>query len=201
MSTSTSSFQTVNAKALPRKTTKELDIYAAEFAKLVDRHTPTRDQAPSAWLSTLPDEAYRYFREGISTFGSDARTPIERRGRLYLIHTTLLFMWMEWGKEAARDRFQSQANEGTRRTASLITLEHYRRAGVIWQYETSDWFFQPVGEWSIALISETVDLQNVSDATLRASLQEQRTVDCDVLTLSTLRAEGAVPARNTLSLD
>ena len=92
-----------NAKALPRNTTKELDIYAAEFAKLVDRHSPTRSDTPTDWLRRLPDEAYRYFQEGISTFGSDAKTPIERRGRLYLIHSALLFMWMSWGKDEARE--------------------------------------------------------------------------------------------------
>jgi len=189
-----------NAKALPRNTTKELDIYAAEFAKLVDRHSPTRSDTPTDWLRRLPDEAYRYFQEGISTFGSDAKTPIERRGRLYLIHSALLFMWMSWGKDEARERFQCHANEGTRRAASLITLEHYRRAGVLADYAAGDWFFQPVGQWEVSLISGAVDTGLVADDELRDALQKQTRVDCDVLTLSGLRSEEAIPARTSLSL-
>jgi hypothetical protein len=192
--------RTVSAKALPRNTTKELDIYAAEFAKLVDKHSPSRSDTPSDWLQRLPDEAYRYYREGVSTFGSDAQTPIERRGRLYLIHTSLLFMWMSWGKETARERFQSQPNEGTRRAASLVTLEHYRRAGVLAQYEPSDWFSQDVGEWSVTLISGAVDLDAVEDDALLEALRNQTTVDCDVLTLSSLRVQTAIPERESLSL-
>lgn len=192
--------RTVSAKALPRNTTKELDIYAAEFAKLVDKHSPSRSDAPSGWLRRLPDEAFTYYQEGVSTFGSEARTPIERRGRLYLIHTALLFMWMSWGKETARERFQSQANEGTRRAASLVTLEHYRRAGVLAHYDTDDWFFQPVGEWTVSLISGAVNVEAVADDALRAVLRGQTTVSCDVLTLSSLRAQEAIPGRMSLSL-
>jgi hypothetical protein len=192
--------RTVHVDSLPRNSTKELDIYAAEFAKLVDRHAPSRRDTPSDWLRRLPDEAYHYYREGVSTFGSDARTPIERRGRLYLIHTALLFMWMNWGKTTARERFTSHANEGTRRAASLVTLEHYRRAGVLADYSTSDWFFQPVGEWSATLISGAVDLRAVDDDALREALREQTTVNCNVLTLSSLRKRRAVPERHSLSL-
>lgn len=192
--------RTMSATSLPRDTTQELDIYAAEFAKLVDRHSPSRRDTPSGWLRRLPDEAYRYYQKGVSTFGSTARTPIERRGRLYLIHTALLFMWMNWGKDTARERFQSQANEGTRRAASLVTLEHYRRAGVLSDFVSSDWFFQPVGEWDVTLISGAVDLNEVADDALLEALREQTTVTCDVLTLSGLRAEGAIPSRTSLSL-
>lgn len=195
-----STTRTVKAKALPRKTTKELDIFAAEFAKLVDRHTPSRSDTPSAWLRRLPDEAYRYYEEGIATFGADARTPIERRGRLYLIHTALLFMWTSWGKETARERFQSQPNEGTRRAASLVTLERYRRAGVLAEYDMSHWFFQPVGEWDVTLISGAVTNDAVDDEALRTALKEQTTVSCDVLTLSRLRSNEAVPRRDALSV-
>lgn len=195
-----SATRTVNAKALPRNTTKELDVYAAEFAKLVDRHSPTRSDTPAHWLRRLPDEAYRYFQEGVSTFGSDAQTPIERRGRLYLIHTALLFMWMSWGKDKARERFQCHANEGTRRAASLVTLEHYRRAGVLADFSAGDWFFQPVGKWEVSLISGAVDTDLVDDEELRDALQAHPKVDCDVLTLSGLRAEEAIPTRTSLSL-
>jgi hypothetical protein len=192
--------RTVRAEALPTNTTRELDIYAAEFAKLVDRHAPSRRDTPRDWLRRLPDEAYHYYQEGVATFGADARTPIERRGRLYLIHTALLFMWMSWGKTTARERFTSHANEGTRRAASLVTLEHYRRAGVLADYSTADWFFQPVGEWSATLISGAVDLRAVDDDALRKALRAQTTVNCDVLTFAGLRKERAVPKRHSLSL-
>jgi len=193
--------RTVNAKALPRNRTKELDIYAAEFAKLVDRHSPSRSDVPSEWLRRLPDEAYRYYQEGVSTFGSEARTPIERRGRLYLIHTSLLFMWMSWGKQTARECFQAQANEGTRRAASLVTLEHYRRAGVVAHYETDHWFNQPVGQWTAALISGAVRLDRVPAGDLNDAIQRQTTVECSVRTFARLRTEGALPSRSALSLD
>jgi hypothetical protein len=182
-------------------TTKELDIYAAEFAKLVDRHTPSRGDAPSAWLRRLPDEAFQYFRQGVSTFGSEARTPIERRGRLYLIHTALLFLWMSWGKQTARKRFQNDANRATRRAASLVTLERYRRAGVLANYDVSDWLSEPVGEWSVTLISGAADSQQVSSEALGAALRTQTTVSCSVRVFSRLRTDGAIPARDSLSLD
>jgi hypothetical protein len=180
--------------------TTELDIYAAEFAKLVDRHTPSRRDAPAGWLRRLPDEALQYYWKGIATFGSAAQTPIERRGRLYLIHTTLLFMWMSWGKSTARERFQARPDEGTRRTASLVTLEHYRRGGVLADYEVDDWFSAPVDEWAVTLISGAVDDASVPDASRRAALRQETTVRLDVGTLAQLRAAGAIPAPSALSL-
>ncbi len=192
---------TVNGKAPSRNTTTELDLYAAEFAKLVDRYVPSRGEAPSAWLLRLPNEAYQYYQEGILTFGSDARTPIQRRGRLYLIHTTLLFMWMSWGKERARERFQAHANEGTRRAASLVTLETYRRAGVLAHYEVDDWFSTPVVDWGVTLISGAVQSDRVSDPELRAALQADPTVHRSVKTLVSLGASEAVPSRGKLELE
>jgi hypothetical protein len=194
------STRTVSAKALPEKTTKELDIYAAEFAKLVDRHTPSRHDGPSDWLRRLPDEAFEYFAQGISTFGDAARTPIERRGRLYLIHTALLFLWMSWGKDAARERFEEDADEATRRAASLVTIEHYRRAGVLATYDANDWFSRPVGAWTVSLISGAVDVERVADDSLRAALRVQTTVSCSVNSFGALRAAAAVPSRDSLSL-
>lgn len=194
------STQTMSAKALPEKTTKELDIYAAEFAKLVDRHTPSRHDCPSDWLRRLPDEAFTYFGQGISTFGSSARTPIERRGRLYLIHTALLFLWMNWGKEAARRRFETHADEATRRAASLVTLEHYRRAGVIATYDVDNWFSGPVGAWTVSLISGAIDAERVTDDSLHSALQAQTTVSCSVNAFGVLRAKGAVSPRESLSI-
>ena len=187
-------------KAFPKETTKELDLYAAEFAKLVDRHTPSRRDAPPAWLRQLPDEAFQYFLKGISSFGSTARTPIERRGRLYLIHTALLFMWMSWGKEKARKRFQTHANQATRRAASLIILEYYRRMGIIADHNTDNWFHQPVGEWTVSLISGAIAPQHVPDKKLRRALRQQPTVECSVERLSELRAANAIPNRNARSL-
>ena len=189
-----------SAKALSRNATNELDIYAAEFAKLVDRHTPSRNDTPSEWLGRLPDEVYRYYQKGVSTFGTEARTPIERRGRLYLIHTSLLFMWMSWGKEKARERFQCQASQSTRRAASLVTLEHYRRAGVLADYEPADWFFQPVDEWTVALVSEAVETERVADEALREGLRDRATLSCPVSAFAELRANGAVPSRESLDL-
>jgi hypothetical protein len=192
---------TTRAKGLPRNRTKELDIYAAEFAKLVDRHSPSRSDTPSEWLRRLPDEAYRYYQEGVSTFGSEARSPIERRGRLYLIHTSLLFMWMSWGKKTARECFQTQANEGTRRAASLVTIEHYRRAGVLANYETNHWFNQPASQWTVALISGAVRLDRVPAGELTEAIQRQTTVRCSVRRFARLRRQGALPSRSALSLD
>lgn len=192
--------RTAKVDSSPRNTTKELDIYAAEFAKLVDRYAPSRGDRPSDWLRRLPDEAYHYYQEGVSTFGSDARTPIERRGRLYLIHTALLFMWMNWGKTTARERFQSDPNEGTRRAASLITLERYRRAGVLAHYESNDWFSAPVAEWTVSLISGAVDPKKVRDDALRTAIQNQTTVNSTVGTFSKLRSVGAIPSRDALQI-
>lgn len=193
--------RTVSANALPRQTNKELDIYAAEFAKLVDRHSPSRGDTPSEWLRQLPDEAFHYYKEGISTFGSRAESPIERRGRLYIIHTALLFMWMSWGKTTARKRFQSEADEGTRRAASLITLERYRRAGVLAHYSVDDWFSQRVGEWGVTIISGAVNLEEVKDESLSKAVREQTTVSCPVRSFSLLRTTGAIPSRHSLTFN
>jgi hypothetical protein len=178
----------------------ELDIYAAEFAKLVDRHPPTPSDVPSTWLSRLPSEAFHYYYRGTASFGRTARTPIERRGRLYLIHTTLVFMWMSWGEPTARDRFQSHPKMGARRAASLISLEHYRRAGVLADYSVFGWFFEPVGQWDTSLISAAVRSEQVTNDRLRADLRERRIVDCSAGTFSALRSAGALPRRDALAV-
>ena len=190
----------MSTHTLPRNATEELDLYAAEFAKLVDRYEPSRREAPSAWLRRLPNEAYRYYEEGISTFGAHAQDPIERRGRLYLIHTALLFLWMSWGEDTARERFRRRHDRATRRAASLIILERYRRGGVLAHFETDQWFLQPVGQWRVALISGAVDAALVPDASLRASLQEQTTASCTVKMFSRLRDDGAVPSHEAMPL-
>lgn len=183
------------------ESSRELDVYAAEFAKLVARYTPHRDDTPAGWLRQLPDEAFYYYREGIATFGEEAATPIERRGRLYLIHSCLLFMWMNWGKETARKRFRSELRKGTRRAASLVKLECLRRAGVLSDYDVPNWFYQPVDEWTATLITETVQLETIPDGEMRRKLQEQTAVECRMTTLSTLQGAGIVPPLPALSLE
>lgn len=184
----------------PTDTTAELDIYAAEFAKLVDRYAPSRTESPSDWLRRLPDEAFSYYHRGTTTFGREAETPIERRGRLYLIHTALVFMWMTWGKSKARRLFQSHAHKGTRRAASLIMLEHYRRGGVLSTYDAYDWFFQPVDQWQVTLVCETVRAERVQDAALQRSLRAEKVTRCPAKTFSELRSSEALPTRDRLDL-
>lgn len=179
---------------------KELDVYAAEFAKLVAQCTPHRDSTPAGWLRQLPDEAVDYYREGIATFGKEAATPVERRGRLYLIHTCLLFMWMSWGKEKARTHFRTHLTKGTRRAASLVKLECLRRAGVLSDYDVPNWFYQPVDEWTATLVTEDVQLDTIPDGETKRQLQEQDVVQCRMTTLSTLQGAGIIPPLPALSL-
>lgn len=186
--------------AVPHRTAKELDIYAAEFAKLVDRYVPTRAQRPSDWLRRLPDEIYAYYQEGIASFGSAATTPTEVRGRLYLMHTTLLFLWMRCGKEAAHDRFQSETNLATQRTAAIITLERYRRVRIVADYDESNWCSEPMSQWQITLVTGAIDAHQIPDPLLKNVIQDESMLDCDVGTLARLQELGAVPTRDELSL-
>lgn len=179
----------------------ELDIYASEFAKLVSSHSPSRRSTPAEWLRRLPNEVFYYYEQGISTFESNADSPAERRGRLYLIHTGLLFMWMRWGKKKAREQFQSQAARSTRRAATLTTLEHYRRGGVLAHYDCGDWFFDPVSDWTVKLISEAVAAEHLSDDALKETVHTETTTLCSIETFSSLRKEGAIPATSSLSLN
>ena len=175
--------------------------YAAEFAKLVERCTPSRQMTPSLWLWQIPNEAFRYYRGGLRSFGSGASTTTMRRGRVYLVQTTLLFMWMSWGEETAQERFRSHLDKGVRRTASLVMLEYYRRGGVVAHYEVPDWFFEPVVRWTMTLVSSRVRTENVSDPDLRDRLREQETVGGRVSALSSLRSDGALPELRDLSLE
>jgi hypothetical protein len=195
------SSSTATPNRSPTNETSELDLYAAEFAKLVDRYVPSRTETPSDWLQRLPDEAFSYYHHGTVTFGREAETPIERRGRLYLIHTALVFMWMTWGKSKARRLFQSHAHKGTRRTASMIMLEHYRRGGMLSTFDVPNWFFQPVDQWQVILVCDAVRTERVEDASLKHSLRTKTTVQCPAKTFSELRASGALPDRDRLSLD
>jgi len=179
----------------------ELDLYAAEFAKLVRRCPPSRTETPSDWLARLPDEVFLYYHRGTTTFGRTAESPVERRGRLYLIHTALVFMWMRWGKKQASQRFQTHAEHGTRRAASLITLEHYTRGNVLARHEASDWFLAPVQKWKVWLVSAAVQVDRVPDASLRQSFRDQDIVVGTASTLSALRSADALPKRADLRLD
>ena len=178
----------------------ELDIFAAEFAKLVERYRPSRKKRPADWLARLPIEAFKYYDRGLASFGGDAHTPIERRGRLYLMHTALLFMWMSWGKDTARRRFKATPNEGTCRAASLVTLEYYKRCGIIAHYDPSDWFFAPVPDWTVALITNGMNARQATAPSTRSAIRDNRTLTRDVRTLTRLRDQGAVPKRQDLSL-
>jgi hypothetical protein len=179
----------------------ELDIYASEFAELVNRHTPSRRSTPSDWLRRLPSEVFDYYQQGLSTFESSAGSPAERRGRLYLIHSGLLFMWMMWGKEKTRRSFKAHAARCTRRAATLAVLEQYRRAGILAHYSVPDWFSDPVGEWIVEVTSTAVDADALSDQTFRDRVQSETTIRCTVGTLSNLRRAGALPPARSLSVD
>jgi hypothetical protein len=178
----------------------ELDRYADEFADLVRQCPPSRAEAPSDWLARLPAEIFAYYGHGIATFGGSAETPAQRRGRLYLLHTALVLMWMRWGKQGARERLESQTRKGARRAAYLTTLEAYRRGGVLADYDASGWFAAPVDEWPVALASGPVATEAVDDADVRTALERESVVQTDMGTLSSLRTAGAIPRRNALSL-
>jgi hypothetical protein len=178
----------------------ELDLYAAEFAMLVEHHRPSRRDTPWSWLPRLPVEALEYYRQGLRTFGARAQTPVQRRGRLYLMHTALLFMWMSWGKEAARVRFRNAPQRATRRAGYLVLLECYRRSGVIARYRAPGWFYRPVGEWPLSVDGSAVRIGTVTDADLRTVVSNGVSVRRDLRTLCHLRSDGAIPGLAQLPL-
>lgn len=180
----------------------ELDRYAEEFATLVEQHRPRRgrDQILE-WIRGLPDAIYPYYRKGIASYGSDALTAGERRGRLYLTHTALLLMWMTWGKDAAKERFRTDAREGTRRAASLIQLEQYRRAGVLDDYALDDWYWQPVEEWTVSIHADAIDESQVEGDRLLAMRDEDDVVRCSVKTFTALRERNVVPPLHRLAVE
>lgn len=170
-----------------------LDRYAKEFARLVERLRPHRGDAQvAAWMRGLPNDAFRFYESGISTYGSEAETPDEQRGRLYLIHTALLFMWMSWGKEEARAQFRERARAATRRVAYLVRLETYRRTGLIDDYTVGHWFWQPIGAWTVRLRTERVRLSAVPDDALADLMASTDVLDCTVEVLASLRQSNAV---------
>lgn len=194
------SAEDVIGQVVPHRSTDELGVYAATFAKLVDRHPPNRDELPSDWLRQLPNEIYPYYQRGIETIGAEVSSPVERRGRLYLVHTTLLFLWMHCGKEDANARFQSEKDQLTQRTAAIVTLERYRRVRIVTQYDESDWCTEPLGQWPITLITGAIDTHAIPDPLLKQVIKDELTLDCDVETLKRLEDLGAIPSRSEISV-
>jgi hypothetical protein len=173
--------------------------YADEFADLVRRNPPSHDDgAVVDWMKALPDGVYETYRRGIESYGCSEPTGDERRGRLYLTHTALLFMWISWGETTARDRFRTKAREATRRAAHIATLELYRRAGVLRAYTIDHWFESPVERWGVVLDTRAVDAAHVEDADLADALDSLDAVAGTVALLSRLRAAGAVPSPSDL---
>ncbi len=178
----------------------ELDRYSEEFAALIEQHPPVPNGTPSDWLRRLPDEVFQYYQHGISTFGQEAESTDQRRGRLYLLHTSLVFMWMKWGRQQVRERFPDHAKKGTRRVGRLATLEYYRRGDILIDYEVEDWLHQPVEEWTATVHAAGVSPDAVLDTSLREAVQENDEVTMSVAQLSHLLEEGAIPSRHELSL-
>ena len=180
--------------------TEELDRYSEEFATLVSQWPPAPDEAPVDWLRRLPDEAFAYFQQGVATFGRKPQSPGQRRGRLYLLHTALVLMWIRWDREQAEKKFRAEAQEGTRRTGRLTTLEYYRRGGVLVDYEVEDWLYQPVGEWSVDLSSAAVDPGALSNTSLREKMIDQSVVTMSLDQMRALLKMGAIPSPDAVSL-
>lgn len=177
----------------------QLDQFSEEFALLVQQHVPSFGDRPSKWLSRLPKDVFRYYNHGIASFGRSPTSDAEGRGRLYLLHTALVLLWMRWGREGARRRLEARTREMVRRTALLTGLEHYRREKVLIEYESEEWFRLPTDRWEVRVRSEAVDRSSVSDPALKDRLQTEAAVLIVVDTLSTLSASGAVPRRMDLS--
>jgi hypothetical protein len=126
---------------------------------------------------------------------------VEKRGRLYLLHTALVLLWMRWGKDGARRRLRKNTQRGVRRTARLACLEHYRRGEVLVEYESREWFSVPNERWSVSIRSNPVDVENVPIASLREVFEASPVVEITMDKLSLLAQEGAIPKRMDLSLE
>lgn len=180
---------------------QELERYAGEFAELVKRCPPRRHEPPYNWLSRLPDEAFEYFRAGITTFGQEAESPHQRRGRLYLLHAALVLLWIRWGKQKSRSKLRARPTESLQRTGRLAVLEYYRRAGILAGYTAEDWFDQPVGEWQVTLITAAVDLERVPHSDLREALRNRSVCELSLQQMRGLLNEGALPSVGAVSLN
>jgi hypothetical protein len=179
----------------------EREQYASEFTELVRTYPPEGNSArPSTWLRRLPKEALAYYRCGIVSYGRPVETPLEKRGRLYLMHSALLFMWMSWDRPTTEQRFRQYTSRGTYRASSLITLELYRRGGVLADFEVEDWFWQPVAEWTVHLKSEATSISKVPNERLAGRLGETSVLSCSVDDFSDLRSYHAVAGLSGLPL-
>lgn len=198
------------AGTLPRRSTStahstdrtdELDRYAEEFAQLVAQFPPSRSPDPQKrWLRSIPGDAFDYYRWGICSYGREAQTPKERRGRLYLMHTGLLFLWMSYGRAEAETRFRRRTEQSTRRAASLVTLEVYQREGTVADYEVAHWFEQPVQQWRVQLNADRVNHARVPDSAPGEQLRTEPVVECEVDVFSKLRTARAVTPLHELVL-
>jgi hypothetical protein len=176
----------------------KLDQFSEEFALLVERYVPSFGNRPSEWLSRLPTEVFRYYNHGIASFGRTPTTDSEKRGRLYLLHTALVLLWMRWGREGARERLETSAREMVRRAALLTGLEHYRREEILTGYESKGWFRLSTHQWVVRIRSASVDTSNISDPSLKVRFQHQPMVSIVVDTLSELSTNGSIPRRMDL---
>jgi hypothetical protein len=94
------------------RTAKKSDRFSEEFADLVCQRPPSLGNEPGRWLSRLPAELFRYYDRGVASFGHRPQSDRERRGRVYLLHTALVLLWMEWGRKGARRRLREQTQKG-----------------------------------------------------------------------------------------
>jgi len=182
------------------RTAKKSDRFSEEFADLVRQRPPSLGNEPGRWLSRLPAELFRYYDRGVASFGHRPQSDRERRGRVYLLHTALVLLWMEWGRKGARRRLREQTQKAVRRTARLTCLEHYRRGGVLTDYESRRWFGAESGRWAVSVRSSAVDTERVSSPALRAALETAPVAETSVEGLSALCRERAVPKRADLPL-
>jgi hypothetical protein len=176
------------------------DRFSEEFAVLVWERPPSPGEEPAGWLSRLPAELFWYYDRGVASFGRRPQSDRERRGRGYLLHTALVLLWMESGREGARRRLREQTQEAVRRTARLTCLEHYRRGGVLIDYQSKRWLGAAPGRWAVSVRSSAVDTARVSSPALRAALETAPVAETSVEGFSALCRERAVPERADLPL-
>jgi hypothetical protein len=80
-----------------------------------------------------------------------------------------------------------------------VKLEYYRRAGLVVDYDVPNWFYQPVGEWTAALVTGRLQFASQPDGAPENRFRNQDVVKCDVTTLASLQASGVIPPLSALS--
>lgn len=188
----------VNGKQSSSSNSRKLDRFSEEFALLVRKHVPSFGKKPADWLARLPSEVFFYYSRGNASFGRPIQSEIEERGRLYLLHTALVLLWMRWGKKGARRRLRGDTQKGVRRTARLTCLERYRRAKVLAEYNSGEWFNISPERWTVAIRSSSVDLGRVASGSLRESLQAGGLIEVTTDELAMLSRERAIPRQADL---